>query len=207
MSVNLETLSFGLTPQEASNDNRQQPLVPEGQTEFSQTTSSVIMVKPTYFGYNPQAAKTNHFQHDLDGELTQEEVNRRAQEEFETLVAKLRAKFIDVLLIEDTPLPHTPDAIFPNNWMSTHQTERGPALVTYPMLNDNRRQERRKLDEIIGKLRKDNHTKIKLVRMDQIENQGQILEGTGSLVLDRTHGITYAAMPMIWTVPLMVSTL
>ncbi|MFI5195363.1 MAG: arginine deiminase-related protein, partial [Chitinophagales bacterium] len=101
-----------------------------------QTTSHLLMIRPVHFGYNAQTAVNNTFQ-------TREKqggVQERALREFDTLVVQLRTRGIDVTVIEDSPLPHTPDAIFPNNWISFHDQQ---TLCLYPMFAPNRRQERK----------------------------------------------------------------
>ena len=79
-----------------------------------QTTDSVLMIEPVAFGYNEQTAENNYFQVNSENERTQ----IRALEEFNGLVEKLRQRGVNVVVIKDTLEPHTPDSIFPNNWVS-----------------------------------------------------------------------------------------
>ena len=82
-------------------------------------TNKVLMVRPVAFGYNSQTAENNKFQQNGFEEGAQQ----KALEEFDNYVKELREAGIEVLVVEDTPEPHTPDSIFPNNWFSTHSAE------------------------------------------------------------------------------------
>ncbi len=142
------------------------------------------MIRPLHFAYNPQTAVNNSFQ--VPGE--QAEVAGKALEEFDALVKKLRAHHIDVLVIEDSPEPHTPDAIFPNNWISFHEPG---TLCLYPMFAVNRRQERKAGVIHTVEKRFDVQQKIDFTFY---EKDGLFLEGTGSMVLDRDNRIAYAGL-------------
>ncbi len=139
------------------------------------------MVRPARFGFNEETARNNYFQH----QSASDTVAEQAAEEFDALVHLLRGKDIDVTVIQDTPEPGTPDSIFPNNWFSSHLSGE---LVLYPLFAENRRQERK--PEIMDLLRrKMNHRK--LIDLTHWEKEGQFLEGTGSMVLDRDKQIAY----------------
>lgn len=148
-----------------------------------QTTSKVLMVKPVRFGFNQQTADNNAFQ--------KHGYERHAQEnalyEFTSYVALLRANGIEVALAEDSPVPFTPDSIFPNNWFSTHEDG---TLVLYPMFAPNRRNEKKW--EVLETIRK-NFDVRRIVDLAWWENEGLFLEGTGSMILDRCNKIVYAA--------------
>ena len=101
-----------------------------------QTTSHILMIRPVNFMYNRQTAVNNAFQFVTNDN----EVQQKALKEFDAFVEKLRAKKIDVIIINDTPEPHTPDSIFPNNWISFHNDG---SVVLYPMFAENRRLERK----------------------------------------------------------------
>ena len=111
-----------------------------------QITSSVMMIRPVAFRYNEETAVNNYYQKVLDG-VSASQVQDRALQEFDTFVALLRSKAIDVVIIDDTIEPSTPDSIFPNNWISFHQDGR---VGLYPMCAENRRLERR--EDILRKL-------------------------------------------------------
>ena len=146
-----------------------------------QTTSKLLMVRPARFAFNAETAQNNFFQQQVESDTVTEE----AVEEFDAFVQLLRGNDLDVTVVQDTLEPPTPDALFPNNWFSSHITGE---LVLYPMFAGNRRMERR--PEIIDLLRrKMNHRK--LVDLTHWENEGGFLEGTGSMVLDRRKRIAY----------------
>jgi hypothetical protein len=155
----------------------------------AQTTSSVLVIRPARFQSNEQTAANNGFQ-DHDAAPEPEVAQRAALEEFERLVTALESAGVRVCVFDDTPEPHTPDAIFPNNWFSSHEDG---SVILYPMCAPNRRPERR-LD-IVAALSDDLGFKIeKLTDMSGYERSGRFLEGTGSLVLDRVNRVAYACL-------------
>jgi len=143
------------------------------------------MIRPVAFGFNEQTAGSNAFQQQG---LEQHNVQQQALQEFDTLVATLRDNGVDVIVIDDTPDPHTPDSIFPNNWISFHENGQ---IFLYPMQADNRRLERR--EDIVDQLK----TKFSISEIDDLshfETDEKFLEGTGSMVLDRRNKIAYACL-------------
>ena len=149
-----------------------------------QNISHLLMIRPSQFGYNVQTAVNNSFQ--VKGD--QSGVAEKALQEFDELVAKLRAHEIDVTVVDDSPEPFTPDAIFPNNWISFHENG---TLCLYPMYAENRRQERKTtVLEAIAKKFPVN----KKIDLTHYENRNHFLEGTGSMVLDRENRIAYAGI-------------
>ncbi|KGN75045.1 amidinotransferase [Porphyromonas macacae] len=147
-----------------------------------QATNRILMVRPAVFGYNPETAANNAFQK-LTG--SPETVAKQAQKEFDNYVSLLRDNGVDVLVVQDSPKPHTPDSIFPNNWFSTHITGE---LVLYPMFALNRQQERKlPILATVGEL--DGVQRI--INLKSYEAQRKYLEGTGSMVLDRINKIAY----------------
>lgn len=154
----------------------------------SQLASRVLMIRPVRFESNPLTAASNRFQGKSDAGPDAQQA--AALREFDALVGALRAAGIDVIVIDDTPEPHTPDSIFPNNWVSMHADGR---VVLYPMEAENRRAERR--TDIIEQL----HDKLglmvtEIVDLSAHEDQGHYLEGTGSMVLDRANHVAYACL-------------
>ncbi len=149
-----------------------------------QNISHLLMIRPVHFGYNAQTAVNNAFQ--IKGEQTG--VSENALREFDALVVNLLVHRINVTVIEDSPEPPTPDAIFPNNWISFHDRE---TLCLYPMYAPNRRQERKLavLETISGKFAIQHR-----IDLTHYENSHQFLEGTGSMVLDRDNRIAYAGL-------------
>jgi hypothetical protein len=150
-----------------------------------QTTSTILMISPVNFGFNEQTAGSNAFQ---NRNAIQQQVQDKALNEFDNLVNVLQENGVEVIVVDDTPEPHTPDSIFPNNWVSFHQDGN---VFLYPMMAENRRLERR--EDIIMQLEdefKINH----VVDLSRFEHENKFLEGTGSMVLDRENKIAYACL-------------
>lgn len=152
------------------------------------TTATIMMIRPVRFRFNEQTAVNNYYQKVIDG-ITAENAQASALVEFDDFVAKLRTADVDVIVIEDTMEPNTPDSIFPNNWVSFHAEG---TVVLYPMFANNRRLERR--DDVLDKLKKLGFVIHNTVDLTDFENKGEILEGTGSLVLDRVNKMAYGAI-------------
>ena len=152
-----------------------------------QCTADVLMIRPANFSANAETAASNRFQ-GKSGAIRDPQTE--AVQEFDALVSALNRSGVRTHVFDDTPSPVTPDALFPNNWLSLHGDG---SAVFYPMLAPNRRLERR--SEILESLSKQHGFQVRrLVDFSHRENQGRYLEGTGSLVLDRVHRIAYAAL-------------
>lgn len=152
-----------------------------------QSTGTVLMVRPAHFAYNEETAGDNAFMRPART-LDRDEVERRAREEFDGLVAAIRATGTDVTVVGDTPLPRKPDAVFPNNWFTTHPDG---TLVTYPMAAPTRRRER---DNPVVDALRERFDIRRHVDLTPAEERGDYLEGTGSLVLDRARRTAYACL-------------
>ena len=145
------------------------------------------MIRPVAFRLNAETAVNNHYQK-VHLRSDAEEINLRAQQEFDVLAELLLGHHVDVHIFSDTLSPHTPDSLFPNNWISFHDDR----YVIYPMQAANRRLERRKelyesaFPNAFGQ-------KIKL-DYSAYEESGKFLEGTGSLVLDRINKLVFASL-------------
>lgn len=157
-----------------------------GPTE-PQTSSTVLMIRPARFGTNAETAATNAFQRDAVGDAAT--VLARARGEFDGLVVALRASGVDVLVVEDSPEPAKPDAVFPNNWISFHADG---TVVLYPLLAPSRRAEVR--PEVLGELERCGLGPPRRVLDLRTEAGAEFLEGTGSLVLDRAARVAYACL-------------
>jgi hypothetical protein len=150
-----------------------------------QITSTILMIRPVNFGFNEQTAGSNAFQ---NRNAEQQQVQDKALKEFDNLVNVLRENSVKVIVIDDTFEPHTPDSIFPNNWVSFHNDG---TVFLYPMMAENRRLERR--EDIIMQL--EDEFKIKhVIDLSHFEHENKFLEGTGSMVLDRENKIAYACL-------------
>jgi hypothetical protein len=146
------------------------------------------MIRPTRFQSNPQTADSNAFQTEPDASPAEQQ--RAALPEFEVLAGALREAGIDVVVFDDTPEPHTPDSVFPNNWVSFHADG---TVVVYPMEAQNRRAERRM--DVIDRLDTELGFQVReVVDLSHHEANGHFLEGTGSMVLDRPNRIAYACL-------------
>ncbi len=152
-----------------------------------QITNTLLMIRPANFRMNEQTAINNYFQEDLD--LQNQTINQKAQEEFDAFVEKLQHIGVNIIVVQDTQEPNTPDAIFPNNWISFHEDG---TVVLYPMFAKNRRKERR--EDILDILEKKGFQINNIVDYTAAEKDHLFLEGTGSLVLDRTHKKAYCAL-------------
>jgi hypothetical protein len=153
----------------------------------AQTSSRVLLVRPARFWANPETAATNAFQR--PGVLASDELLARARREFDGLVATLRAHDVDVWVVEDTPVPAKPDAIFPNNWISFHADG---TVVLYPLLAPSRRAEVR--PELVDELVARGLPAPRRVLDLRAGAGAEVLEGTGSLVLDRVASVAYACL-------------
>ena len=152
-----------------------------------QSAPAVMMIRPAQVPANPLTAQTNAFQRDVSG--TPAELLSKARAEFDALAAALRKAGVTVCDFDDLPERNSPDAVFPNNWITTHADG---TIVLYPMLAVNRRTERR-LD-LIEALAEQGFLVREVVDFSVHEETGLILEGTGSMVLDRVNGIVYACL-------------
>ncbi len=149
-----------------------------------QTTSHLLMIRPVGFGFNAETAVNNAFQ----TKSYETDVQQKALKEFNDFVTLLQNNGVDVTVVEDTALPHTPDSIFPNNWISFHHDG---SLLLYPMYADNRRAERK--DHVLEKIN-EKFKVIKKIDLSSYEAENIFLEGTGSMVLDRDNRIAYACL-------------
>lgn len=152
-----------------------------------QITNTVLMVRPVGFRMNEETAVNNFFQEDI--QLKNEEINRKAQEEFDAFVNKLNSVGVRTVVINDEEEFDTPDSIFPNNWVSFH--ENGIAVV-YPMFAVNRRRERRL--EVFEELEKKGFKISEVLDYTPAEEEDVFLEGTGSMILDRQNQKAYCSL-------------
>jgi hypothetical protein len=155
---------------------------------MNQTTNSILMIRPVAFRMNEQTAVNNYYQKVLDN-TTSETVNAKAQKEFDAFVEKLKKVGVNVVVVNDTQEPDTPDSIFPNNWISFH--ENGD-VVLYPMFAENRRAERR--EDILDTLEDHGFIINEIMDYTSAEEDNIFLEGTGSILLDRANGKAYCAL-------------
>lgn len=145
------------------------------------------MIRPVAFRMNEQTAVNNYFQEDLD--LKNAEINRKAQEEFDVFVEKLQSVGVSVIVIHDDLKMDTPDSIYPNNWITFHQSG---DIALYPMFAENRRRERR--EEVLERIEEEGFIIHNIYDYTEAENEELFLEGTGNLLLDRVNRKAYCAL-------------
>lgn len=143
------------------------------------------MIRPVNFGFNAETAINNAFQVESKSD---DDINAKATQEFDAFVKLLREEGVEVMAIEDTPDPYTPDSIFPNNWISFHNDG---TVFLYPMFAANRRLERK-----LGVLTsiEQQFTVTNTIDFSNQEEKNLFLEGTGSMVLDRDNRVAYASI-------------
>lgn len=155
---------------------------------MKQFTSTILMIEPVDFRFNEETAVNNYFQNETDE--SSESVQQKALKEFQAMVSKLREHGVNVITLKDTSKPHTPDSIFPNNWISFHENG---MIALYPMFAKNRRDERRE-DDVLDLLSEKGFEANEIMDYTDAENDEIFLEGTGSIILDRENKIAYAAV-------------
>jgi len=155
---------------------------------MQQITNNILMVRPVSFRMNEETAVNNYYQKELQG-LSSDEIQNRALKEFDDLVQKLRAIGVNVIVVDDTEAPDTPDSIFPNNWISFHEDGN---VALYPIFAENRRMERR--EDILDIIEENGFDIKSIVDYTSAEWENIFLEGTGSLLLDRVNRKAYCAL-------------
>ena len=155
---------------------------------MDQITSTILMIRPKAFRANEQTAVNNFFQK-TQLETDEEQLEVKAQSEFDAFVKEMRDAGIEVLVYEPTDGLDTPDAHFPNNWISFHQDG---TVAVYPMFAENRRLERR--ESVLDLLEESGYNILNVMDYTSAEEEGLFLEGTGSLVLDRVNRKAYCAL-------------
>jgi hypothetical protein len=154
----------------------------------NQITNTVLMIRPINFRANEQTMVNNYYQK-KDTSLLPNAIQKKAQNEFDTLVNKLTTNGIEVIVVNDTEDTDTPDAIFPNNWISFHEDK---TVAVYPMFAENRRLERR--EDILEIIEKKGFLIENIVDYTSAEEEELFLEGTGSIILDRENHKAYCAL-------------
>ncbi|NJY63086.1 amidinotransferase [Salinimicrobium sp. CDJ15-81-2] len=152
-----------------------------------QITDTVLMVRPVAFRMNEQTAVNNYFQEGLH--LANEQINKKAQEEFDAFVDKLRGVGVNVIVVDDDEKLDTPDSIFPNNWVTFHEDA---TAALYPLFAENRRRERR--PEVFDKIEEAGYLIEDVIDYTSAEEEGLFLESTGVLIIDRVNEKAYCAL-------------
>lgn len=152
-----------------------------------QITNTILMIRPISFRMNEQTAVNNYFMEDID--MKNQEINSKAQEEFDAFVSVLKNNGVNVIVVQDTKEPDTPDSVFPNNWISFHANG---TVGVYPMFAENRREERR--DDIFNILEENGFKINDVIDYTSAEEEELFLEGTGSILIDRVNKKAYCAL-------------
>jgi len=155
---------------------------------MQQTTNTILMICPIHFRMNEQTMVNNFYQKELLN-LLPNSITKKAQKEFDTLVNLLKKNGVNVIVVHDTEETDTPDALFPNNWISFHQNGN---VGIYPMFAENRRLERRY--DILDIIESEGFIINNIIDYSEAEEEGFYLEGTGSAVLDRKNSKAYCAL-------------
>ncbi len=145
------------------------------------------MIRPVAFRMNEQTAVNNYFQEDID--IQNQEINAKAQQEFDQFVETLRSHGINVIVVDDNKEQDTPDSIFPNNWVSFHSSG---TVAVYPMFAENRRRERR--EDIFDILEEHGFRIDNVIDYTAAEKDNVFLEATGSILKDRVNQKAYCAL-------------
>lgn len=153
-----------------------------------QTTNALVMVRPASFRKNEQTASNNFFQKEITN-LNTKEILLQAQKEFDDFARLLQSNGVKVIVIQDALTPDTPDAIFPNNWFTTHSDG---TIALYPMFAENRRLERN--ESVFNAIEKEGFVINNIIDYTSAEDEGIYLEGTGSIILDREYKKAYCAL-------------
>ena len=153
-----------------------------------QITNAVLMVRPASFRKNEQTATNNFFQKEISN-FSSQEILAKVHKEFDDFVTLLRTNGIRVIVVQDTLKPDTPDAVFPNNWFTTHANG---TVALYPMFAENRREERN--ESVFDAIEEEGYLINDILDYTEAENEGLYLEGTGSIILDRVNKKAYCAL-------------
>ena len=153
-----------------------------------QITNTVLMIRPVHFRMNEQTAVNNYYQTTIKSASNTSLISK-AQKEFDSFVTALRSHGLRVIVLDDRPETDTPDAHFPNNWISFHQNG---DIALYPMFAKNRRAERR--SDVFDIIEREGFAINDIIDYTSAEKQSVFLEGTGSLVLDRQNRKAYCAL-------------
>ncbi len=155
---------------------------------MKQITNTILMIRPATFRSNEQTAVNNYYQKTVT-HMASEDLLVAAQNEFDAFVAKLEAKGIRVIVVDGIAKDDTPDAHFPNNWISFHQDG---TVALYPMFAANRRRERR--EDVLDILETKGFKITTVMDYTSAEEEAVFLEGTGSILMDRVHKKAYCAL-------------
>ena len=145
------------------------------------------MIRPSSFGYNEDTSKDNFFQSRVEN-MNNNEIKLVAIDEFENMCSILRDNGINIIVCENDRSKNLSDDVFPNNWISFHNDK----YVIHSMYAESRRKEKNK--SFIDKLNNNGFNYTLLNDYTNYEEDDVFLEGTGSVVLDRTNKVAYCSI-------------
>ncbi len=150
-----------------------------------QSARHIWMTEPVNFHCNVQTMETNTYQSPDPDDIAA--VQHAALAEFRALRNAIVAAGVTVTTTLGAS--DSPDDIFPN-WASTHIDDNGKrGVIYYPMLNENRRIERRPyMKELLEK------TYDVMLDLSDAEQNNVAMEGTSAIWMDRIQKIAYSAI-------------
>lgn len=155
---------------------------------MQQITNTILLVHPDNIRANEQTAANNYYQKSTN-DILPATIQQKASREFNDFVKKLKGVGVDVLVFNPNDDLDTPDAHFPNNWISFH--ENGDVAL-YPMFAENRRLERR--EKVLDFVENEGFRIENIIDYSSAEEEGYFLESTGSMILDRKNKMAYCAL-------------
>ena len=154
-----------------------------------QTSKCLMLIRPRNFSSNEETLASNDFQYGISESSNLSQIRENVNTEFTNMIHDLSHHEIEHVVFDDIEGLGSPDAIFPNNWITFHENG---TVVLYPMMSCKRRNERR-LD-IIESLSNSGFSVTNTIDMSYLENRSHYLEGTGSMILDRVSKKAYACI-------------
>ena len=148
-----------------------------------------MLIRPRNFSSNDETLASNDFQNGIGESSNLRQIRENVNSEFTNMIHLLSHHEIDHIVFDDIEGLGSPDAIFPNNWITVHENG---TVILYPMMSCKRRNERR-LD-IIESLSNLGFSVTNTIDMSYLENKSLYLEGTGSMILDRVSKKAYACI-------------
>lgn len=155
--------------------------------EQKNIANTIVMVEPKHFRFNQETSVNNSFQSKPD--ITNEQLQTAVLKEFKTMVCNIKSKGIDVITLESND--NTPDAVFPNNWFSTHIINGNPYVFIYPMYTQNRRNEVQ-IENLLKNLESNTGKEYKV--LDFRGDFSKALEGTGVFIFDHEFKVAYMSV-------------
>ena len=154
-----------------------------------QITSNLMMVRPKNFSSNQETQASNEFQSKIGESQDLTDIRSIVDSEFQNMTKLLLDHNINHFIFDDLEHLGSPDAIFPNNWVTFHEDGN---VVFYPMMSTKRRSEKRQ--DIINNLSDQGFLIRNIIDLSFLEKDAEFLEGTGSMILDRQNRKAYACI-------------